>query len=170
MIIYRNEIKAKKAIRYEEDITINIEDIENNPDIIKVNKVHVVCEAKEVVDLVIVEYKVKANLVLRSTRTLKPVDYSINEEGTLTLSFEENDYGDEDIIQIEEDHFDLYSEILSTIITSIPLKIIGKDDPESLQGDHWEVISEDEYYKKKKEAVDPRFAKLLEMDFDDEEE
>ena len=136
MIIYRNEIKAKKAIRYEEDVTINIKDIENNPDIIKVNKVHVVCEAKEVVD----------------------------------LSFEENDYGDEDIIQIEEDHFDLYPEILSTIITSIPLKIIGKDDPESLQGDHWEVISEDEYYKKKKEAVDPRFAKLLEMDFDDEEE
>ena len=64
----------------------------------------------------------------------------------------------------------MYEEILSTLITSIPLKIIGKDDPESLKGDNWEVISEDEYYKKKKEEVDPRFAKLLEMDFDDEEE
>ena len=55
------------------------------------------------------------------------------------------------------------------MITSIPLKIIGKDDPESLKGDNLEVISEDEYYKKKKEEVDPRFAKLLDFDLEDDE-
>lgn len=169
MIIYRNDVKAKKAIRYDEDIEININDIENNPDIIKVNKVHVSLEAKEVVDLVLVEYKIKADLILRSTRTLKPVPYKINEQVSLTLSFEENDYEDEDIIQVDEDHYDMYPEILSTLITSIPLKIIGKDDPESLKGDNWEVISEDEYYKKKKEEVDPRFAKLLDFELDDED-
>lgn len=169
MIIYRNDVKAKKAIRYDEDIEINIDDIENNPDIIKVNKVHVSLEAKEVVDLVLVEYKIKADLILRSTRTLKPVPYKINEQVSLTLSFEENDYEDEDIIQVDEDHYDMYPEILSTLITSIPLKIIGKDDPESLKGDNWEVISEDEYYKKKKEEVDPRFAKLLDLELDDED-
>lgn len=169
MIIYRNDVKAKKAIRYDEDIEINIKDIENHPDIIKVNKVHVSLEAKEVVDLVLVEYKIKADLILRSTRTLKPVPYKINEQVSLTLSFEENDYEDEDIIQVDEDHYDMYPEILSTLITSIPLKIIGKDDPESLKGDNWEVISEDEYYKKIKEEVDPRFAKLLDFELDDED-
>ncbi len=169
MVIYRNDIKAKKAIRYDQDVEINIEDIEMNPDILEVKKVHIYLEAKEVVDLVIVEYKIDADLILRSTRTLKPVPYQVNEEVTLTLSFEENDYEDEDIIQVEQDYFDMYPEILSTLITSIPLKIIGKDDPDSLKGDNWEVISEDEYYKKKKEEVDPRFAKLLDFDLEDEE-
>lgn len=169
MIIYRNDVKAKKAIRFDQDIEINIKDIESYPDIIKVNKVHVILEAKEVVDLVVVEYKIDADLILRSTRTLKPVPYTIQEEVALTLSFEENDYEDEDIIQVDDDQFDIYPEILSTLITSIPLKIIGKDDPETLKGDNWEVISEDEYYKKKKEEVDPRFAKLLDFDLEDDE-
>lgn len=169
MIIYRNDVKAKKAIRFDQDIEINIKDIESYPDIIKVNKVHVILEAKEVVDLVVVEYKIDADLILRSTRTLKPVPYTIQEEVALTLSFEENDYEDEDIIQVDDDQFDMYPEILSTLITSIPLKIIGKDDPETLKGDNWEVISEDEYYKKKKEEVDPRFAKLLDFDLEDDE-
>ena len=169
MIIYRNDVKAKKAIRFDQDIEINIKDIESYPDIIKVNKVHVILEAKEVVDLVVVEYKIDADLILRSTRTLKPVPYTIQEEVALTLSFEENDYEDEDIIQVDDDQFDMYPEILSTLITSIPLKIIGKNDPETLKGDNWEVISEDEYYKKKKEEVDPRFAKLLDFDLEDDE-
>lgn len=169
MIIYRNDIKAKKAIRYDTDFEINVKDIELNPDIIEVKKIHIVLEAKEVVDLVVVEYNLKADLILRSTRTLKPVPYQINENVSLTLSFEENDYGDEDIIQVNDDEYDMYDEILSTLITSIPLKIIGKDEPETFKGDGWEVISEDEYYKKKKETVDPRFEKLLDFEFDDEE-
>ena len=169
MLIFRNDIKAKKALRFDEDININIEDIASNPDIIEIKKVHVTLEAKEVVDLVVVEYTLKANLILRSTRTLRPVPYKIKETVALTLSFEENDYDDEDIIQVNDDRYDMYPEFLSTLITSIPLKIIGKDDPESLKGDNWEVISEDEYYKKKNEAVDPRFAKLLDFDFEEDE-
>ena len=169
MLIFRNDIKAKKAFRFDEDININIEDIASNPDIIEIKKVHVTLEAKEVVDLVVVEYTLKANLILRSTRTLRPVPYKIKETVALTLSFEENDYDDEDIIQVNDDRYDMYPEFLSTLITSIPLKIIGKDDPESIQGDNWEVISEDEYYKKKKETVDPRFEKLLEFDLEDDE-
>ena len=169
MLIFRNDIKAKKAFRFDEDININIEDIASNPDIIEIKKVHVTLEAKEVVDLVVVEYTLKANLILRSTRTLRPVPYKIKETVALTLSFEENDYDDEDIIQVNDDRYDMYPEFLSTLITSIPLKIIGKDDPESIQGDNWEVISEDEYYKKKKETVDPRFEKLHEFDLEDDE-
>lgn len=167
MLIYRNEIKTAKAIRFDEDILINIEDIASNPDIIEIKKVHVTLEAKEVVDLVVVEYTLKADLILRSTRTLKPVPYKIKEKVELTLSFEDNDYGDEDIIQVNDDKYDMYPEFLSTLITSIPLKIIGKDDPEIVRGDTWEVISEDEYYKRKKESVDPRFEKLLDLDLDD---
>ena len=169
MIIYRNDIKAKKAIRYDGNIEINIKDIENNPDIIKVDNVRIILEAKEVVDLVVVEYKLIANLILRSTRTLNPVPYKIEEEVTLTLAFEDNDYGDEDIINVDSDQFDLYPEFLSTLITSIPLKIIGSDEPDTVKGDKWEVISEDEYYKKKKEKIDPRFEKLLDFEFDDED-
>ena len=169
MLIFRNDIKAKKALRFDEDININIEDIASNPDIIEIKKVHVTLEAKEVVDLVVVEYTLKANLILRSTRTLRPVPYKIKETVALTLSVEEKDYDDEDIIQVNDDRYDMYPEFLSTLITSIPLKIIGKDDPESIQGDNWEVISEDEYYKKKKETVDPRFEKLLEFDLEDDE-
>lgn len=168
MIIYRREIQAKKAIQYNEDIQINIEDIKSNPDIIEVKKLHIDLIAKEVVDLVLVEYRLKGNLILRSSRTLKPVPYKLDEKVTITLCFEENDYQDEDIIQVKEDEYDLYDEILSTLITAIPLKIIGKDDPEYIKGDSWEVISEDEYYKKKNQTVDPRLEKFLDIDLDEE--
>ena len=168
MIIYRREIQAKKAIQYNEDIQINIEDIKSNPDIIEVKKLHIDLIAKEVVDLVLVEYRLKGNLILRSSRTLNPVPYQIDEKVTLTLCFEENDYGDEDIIQVQDDEYDLYDEILSTLITSIPLKIIGKDEPEYIKGDNWEVISEDEYYKKKNQTVDTRLEKFLDIDLDEE--
>ena len=168
MIIYRREIQAKKAIQYNEDIQINIEDIKSNPDIIEVKKLHIDLIAKEVVDLVLVEYRLKGNLILRSSRTLKPVPYKLDEKVTITLCFEENDYQDEDIIQVKEDEYDLYDEILSTLITAIPLKIIGKDDPEYIKGDSWEVISEDEYYKKKNQTVDTRLEKFLDIDLDEE--
>lgn len=169
MIISRREIQSKKIVRFDEDFQVNIKDIESNPDIIEVIDVRVILEAQEVVDLVVVKYRLIANLILRSTRTLKPVDFKIDEEVDLTLCFEENEYDDESIIQVDSDEYDMYDEIMSTLVTSIPMKIIGPDDPETVQGDKWEVISEDEYYSKKKEQVDPRFAKLLDFDFDDEE-
>ena len=87
MIISRREIQSKKIVRYDEEFEVNIKDIESNPDIIEIKDVRVVLEAQEVVDLVVVKYRLIAELVLRSTRTLKPVDFKIDEEVDLTLCF-----------------------------------------------------------------------------------
>ena len=52
------------------------------------------------------------------------------------------------------------------IISSIPLKIIAKDDKESISGDNWEVITEDEYLQRKKSEDNSPFALLKDLDLE----
>lgn len=170
LVLKKKDIYSLKNFTLNEEVKINEEDIKKCKDIIKVNDVNVEINVNLVSSLVLVNIKLNAHLVLASTRTLKPVDFEINDEDNLTLSFEDTDFNEdesEDIIKVNEDHYDLYDDVLSILISAIPLKIIGKDDPEKIEGDHWEVISEDEYNEKKKNDVNPAFAALQDFDIDD---
>ena len=127
-------------------------------------------EADYISELALIKIHVKGKMILRSTRTLKPVDYYFSEREELTCSFyQDEDLNDENIIFVEDDKIDIDEEVISLIITSIPIKIIGKDEPEHFEGDGYEVMSEDEYYQKDKEnKIDPRFASLSSL-LDEEE-
>lgn len=169
MILFKNEIKEKKALSYNEKFLINKDDLEVCNDILEVENIDVKLDAQYVSDLVICKLTVNAELILRSTRTLKPVPYIISDEDEITLAFDHVDYdlGDE-IIDVKDDRYDFYKDIYSMIATNIPLKIIGKDDPNHQQGENWEVLSEEEYYRRKKEEIDPRMAQFANIDLDEE--
>ncbi len=170
LVLKKKDIYSLKNFTLHEEVILKKEDIASCKDILEVKNVNVEVNVNLVSSLVLVNLKVNANLVLASTRTLKPVDFSLNDEDNLTLAFESNDFNEddsEDIIKVNEDHYDLYNDVVSLIISSIPLKIIGKDDPEKITGDNWEVISEDEYNEKKKNEVNPAFSSLLDFDLED---
>lgn len=170
LVLNRYYLESKKIIHFDQDVILKEEDIALERDIISVENVHFKGKAQYVSGLIILNIEVNAKLVLRSTRTLKPVPYEINEKEELTLTYTKDDIlEDSDIILVEGEDFDLYQEILSLIITSIPMKIIAKDDPSYLKGDGWELISEDDYNKKKSENIDPRMEKLLDFDLEDDE-
>lgn len=171
MILEKSEIVERKELEIVEDFNINKEDIEKCSDIISIKEVSSRLHAEYISGLVVCKLGVHAKLVLKSTRTLKPVEYEINDESEMSLTFEKLDYdtNSEDIIKVEGNSYDFYNDIISMIITNIPMKIIGKDDPEHMEGNNWEVISEDEYNRRKKEnkEIDPRLAAFANIDLDE---
>ena len=170
MIIEKSELINYKHIEKSYDFTLDEEDIKNVKDIISFEYAKVKVEADYISELALIKIHVKGKMILRSTRTLKPVDYYFSEREELTYSFyQDEDLNDENIIFVEDDKIDIDEEVISLIITSIPIKIIGKDEPEHFEDDGYEVMSEDEYYQKDKEnKIDPRFASLSSL-LDEEE-
>ena len=170
MIIEKSELINYKHIEKSYDFTLDEEDVKNVKDIISFEYAKVKVEADYISELALIKIHVKGKMILRSTRTLKPVDYYFSEREELTYSFyQDEDLNDENIIFVEDDKIDIDEEVISLIITSIPIKIIGKDEPEHFERDGYEVMSEDEYYQKDKEnKIDPRFASLSSL-LDEEE-
>lgn len=170
MLITKEELVASKELNITSNDEVTDNDLSHLDSFIKINSMQVNVNAKYVpgMDLAVVSFKVKGSLKLKSTRSLVPVDVDINDQDQLTYLFSKHEDLEEDdsIIEAKDQKIELHNEIVSLIITSIPIKIISKDEPESFSGDTWEVISEDQYQQRKEETTDPRFDALKDFDVD----
>lgn len=112
-------------------------------------------------------FHVTADLVVPSSRSLKPVDY--HEDFTFTENYldrkptkeelEENDT----IVQVENDQIDLQTAVEDNILLHIPTTILTPEEKEKNifpEGQGWEVVSEASFEEGKKNQVNPAFAKL----------
>lgn len=170
MIIKRNallnEPHFKYHGKYDLDLTLLKKNIQGFIDLptlivdISLNKID---------ELVIGTIKVKGKMILESSRTLKPLDFSFNEKEDFTFTFEEPEE-DMDLIYLSNDQIDLDTYVSFLLEVAVPYKIVGKDEAEHIEGENWELISEDEYLRRKNESSDgdPRFDKLKNL-FDEEE-
>ncbi|MGN1296105.1 MAG: YceD family protein [Bacilli bacterium] len=170
MIIEKSELVNYKHIEKTYDFSLSLDKIKNIKDIISFEYSKVNVTADYISSLALVKIHVKGKMILRSTRTLQPVEYYFSEREEVTYSFyQDEDLNDENIVFIDDDKIDIDEEVISLIITSIPIKIIGKDESDHFEGDGYEVMSEDEYLQKNNhDTVDPRFASLSSL-FDEEE-
>ncbi len=167
MLITKEELVTNRELNISSNDEITNNDLCHLDNFIKINSMQVNINVKYVpgMDLAVVSFKVKGSLKLRSTRSLVPVDVEIDDHDQLTYLFSKNDnLEDESIIEVKDQKIQLHDEIVSLIITSIPIKIIAKDEPESFSGDSWEVISEDQYQQRKDETIDSRFNVLNDFD------
>ena len=167
MIISKNELLEKKEIELFSKDEIDDSSLKQIDGFISIDKFQTKVKAKYVegMDLAIVELSIDALLNFKSTRTLKPTKLKLKEKENLTYSFTYNkDLEDESIININDNEIDLHDEIVSLVITSIPIKVIVEDDPESFSKDNWEVISEDQYNNRKKTSS--AFDALKDLDVD----
>ena len=114
-----------------------------------------------------VSIALKGEMVLRSTRSLKPVNHEIDLEDEIVYTYNKDLVDNEQVFLLEDDELDLDKTIYSLIISSIPLKVIASDDKESYSGENWEVITEDEYNKRKNSEENSPFASLKDLDLDD---
>lgn len=155
--IYENEINFDESLL--KNITL-LKEIKSLKAIVKVNVIH---------PYLIVNIKLSGDVILYSSRSLKDVPFVIDEEEDFTFLLEEVDkeLNEEDLEVISGNEFDLTPYLFMLFDSSIPLKIVLDDESESLSGDSWELISEEEYYKRK-ESSNNAF-KELEGFFDDEE-
>lgn len=157
MIISLPTLESKTYHHFSEDISFNVEDLKNIPLFSSLNYAKSEVDVKYLEKIIEVKIHLKAELIMLSTRTLEKVNVPIEVEDTYLFSLV-HDEDNEDIISIEGNEIDLYPYYLELLISSIPLKFV-KDEDYYPSGDNWEVISEDEYNKRKVE--DNPFSELL---------
>ena len=122
----------------------------------EIKKVEVEAKCSNYGDIIEVEFKIKADLVLQCSYTLEDVDYLMDTEETLEFSFEPIN---EEIIVITGNEIDLDEHVLSIIIGNIPLRVIKKGAKlPSVEGVR--VLTEDELEEERKNTLDPRLSAL----------
>lgn len=111
----------------------------------------------------------KADITLPSTRTLEPVrmelEIPIKERYVYPKDDVDAEEYEETTIVLEHDYIDLEQAVLESLILNLPQRVVGEDEEkvDLPKGNHWTVLTEDEYHQQQEEAkpeVDPRLAKL----------
>lgn len=113
-------------------------------------------------------FKVTADLVVPSSRSLQPVDY--HQEFSFTENYSQNPPTKEQledimdpIVLIKNDIIDLQTAVEDNILINIPTTILTEEEKSEDQypsGNDWKVVSENDFEKEKKPNVNPAFAKL----------
>ena len=169
MIIDLKSLKNNSSDVYESEITFD-ESLLKSIDLLKeIKSLSAKCTVNAIHPYLIVKIALKGELVLYSSRSLKDVPFSIDEEEDFTFLLEDIDeeLKDDDLEVLNGNELDLTPYLFMLFDSSIPFKIVLEDEEESLSGDSWELISEDEY-NKRKESSNNAF-KDLEGFFDEEE-
>ena len=168
MILSRHELISPRKREYEKDIVFTEDELKDNQSIINIEWLRAHVEFQYVAGLTLIKLHLEGDLVLRSTRTLKPVNYEFDEEDEFVLAHTEENYDPETMIRFTDNEFDLRPYIYSLLISSLPIQIIGEDDEEYLSGKNWEVMTEEEYLKRKQNDVSSSpFSALLDEEFED---
>lgn len=101
---------------------------------------------------------VETDLVLLSTRSLKPVSYhqslSVNEIYLTENNAEKIDeYEDQAVFVLEEDVLDIRPVLLENIILALPIQVLTEEESkgqEMPKGQDWQVISEHDYFEEQR--------------------
>ena len=165
MILSRVELTSKGV--YDEVLNFDKELYKNNPILLDIKSLKGRVEVDYVSNLSLLKISLNGELVLRSTRTLKPVNYKLRVKDNLTITLTKLDYIDEDIIYLNEDELNMDDILYSLLIASLPLQVTNEDD-EYINGDGYEVISEEEYIRRKNKSIENSpFASLKDFDLDE---
>ena len=165
MILEVNKLNSSKQYVSEEEVSFDADTYRCILPLIAVNKCFVTVKANRYDDFIEVMLYVKADLTLQSSYTLKPFNYKLKTEEEYHFSSYQED-ADDDFIIYKGNIIHLDELIFNLISASIPMA--PKAPGETLQkvDGSVRVMSEEDYLKEKSEAVDPRFAKLDELDID----
>lgn len=167
MILTRQELTAKGHQTFSEDVVFDPEEYRNNPILLSVDRLRAEVETDFVSDLVIVKIRLRGELTLRSTRSLKPVRYPLDISDENIYCFSDLGLEDDNVILLKEDELNLTPIFYSMMIASLPLKVLAEDEEEHLSGDHWEVITEEEYLRRKSsDTEDSPFTALRDLDIE----
>ena len=167
MKITRQELFSKGKKLFEEEVIFTEEELSSSTSIISVAPLKAKVTVENITDVTIVKISLKGQLVLRSTRSLKPVDFYLNGKDEIIYTMNKELVDDDTVYLFNDDELDLRPFFYSLLITSIPIQIIGKDD-DYVSGEDWEVISEEEYYRRKQNDVSSSpFSSLLDLDLDE---
>lgn len=139
-----------------------------NPTLIrKIKDCHVEININNYGELFRVEINLKSNVVLPCSYTLEDVDYVVKGKEEFDFTEDESLADDEELFYEGDDLIVLDDYIYSILIALVPPKVIKEGASLPKGGKGYEVISEDEYERRKKEKGDSRWSALDNLEFDD---
>lgn len=120
-------------------------------------------------NLLMADLKLKGKMILPCSISFVDVPISFKTTSKLVFSFDPVDE-DSDIIMVDGEVLDFKPEILGLIWLEVPVVVISPRIKELPSGDGWEVLTEEEFGRRKEQKIDPRLAKILEYKAQDDEE
>lgn len=158
------ELKRLKNQTLTFDEYVNVDDlIDKNEEIRRISPVRVQGHVNVSKTLISFHLHISGKMVLPCSLTLVDVDYPFSIE--TIESFQLNEYVEVDeaeneyIHSIEGQFIDLMPIIKENVLLSIPMKVVHPDAKILESGEGWEFVTGE----KKKDAIDPRMAKLAEF-------
>jgi len=116
---------------------------------------------KKVDKVFFVNFNFKCKLEVFSSLTFEPFIYNHKFNEDLQFTNDEK-YCDDEIIFVDNDELNLDEIVYSLIITTLPIRLVKKGE-KAPSGEHFRVLSEDEYLKEKSSQGNP-FDKLKDLD------
>lgn len=151
-----------KKYQLEGDIDFSSTDLSAIFNLKKINNCHVDIDINNYENVLVLSLKIKANVTLVSSYSLKEFDKDLSINDTIDFSFNEEDEDSSFVIKDSNLILDKY--ILDIIITNIPSKVAMKGEKLPVGDESFRVISEDEYLKEKENQKDDRWSKLDDID------
>ncbi len=157
------EVSKKKTIEFEEELDLTAELRQRSEEILDAKPVKVQGQVSYDTGIYYLDYTLKVELIIPSSRSLKPVDYlmelSVSEAFTTEAFLKENkDLLDDDMIfTLDEDWISLSESVADNILLEIPLQVLAEDERDNANlpsGKNWTVLSEADYRKQKEEETD----------------
>ena len=115
MRISKQELLAKGQHLFEENINYDKSLYENNPLIDNIGEINAEVSTNLVSDLIMVSIALKGEMILRSTRSLKPVNHEIDLEDEIVYTYNKDLVDNEQVFLLEDDELDLDKTIYSLI-------------------------------------------------------
>ena len=165
----RNELEQKGQVEFSEELTLDPGLFQADSRIKSLKTLRISGKGwyEKHWDILAISAKIEGTMVVPCALTLQDVDYPFVGEVKVTYSF--GPPRQPEFVEVTGDIVDILPEVIKTVALEIPLRVVAKDAGYS-KGENWEVLSEAEYWARKKEEIDPRLAKLAEYRFSEDEE
>lgn len=162
MKIIPNNYQIDKEYHLEEDVNFSNTDFSKIFNLKGINSCHVNLTINNYEDMLVLSFKIDANLTLVSSYSLEEFKQDFHFKDVLDFSYNEED--EEYSFVIKDSVVDLDPFILDIIVTNLPSKIIKKGEKLPESGDCFKVMTEEEYLKEKEEKKDSRWDALDKLD------
>lgn len=155
----RKQPKEPIVISGEVDLKENL--VKRNSEILDVSPIRISGTiVPENMDQFLVTAVLNLEIVLPSTRSFQPTHVNLELPFTeLYVSPEYQDMGEVEqdlVFQLEKHYIDLQRPIEDIILSSLPIKVLTEEEQNSKElpsGNDWELLSEEDYNKSKKQSI-----------------
>ena len=159
LIVSNYEINKHYSL--EDDVDLSKVVFPSDSRIKRIDNCHVICSFTRFEDAFDIELKVKGTLTAICSYTLEEFSYPFSfKERISARDDEEGDY------KITNNFIDLDGVILALIDSSVPLNVTKPGAKKPDGGEGYRVLSEEELLEERKNAKDPRWAALDDIELD----